>query len=186
MVKLVSRLVQGVGINDSKYTWVDGQKCPFYSRWQDMLKRCYSASYHKKKPSYIGCYVCDEWLTFSKFKKWMRTQDWQGKHLDKDLISEGNLVYSPDTCLFLSPEVNQFINTGGKRNGLLMGVTWIEEKNRFRAQVGGKGYIGHYNTEKEAHRAYCEAKRNLAVDLAKSQDPRVSELLLKRFGGVIK
>jgi hypothetical protein len=115
------RKVCGVGINDSptpinkrntlphpkgkqiqKTVWA----CPFYIVWADMLKRCYSPKYLAKYPSYKGCTVCEEWLHFSKFKSWMEQQDWESKELDKDIMVEGNKTYSPNTCLFVSKEVN--------------------------------------------------------------------------------
>ena len=108
------RLVYGVGINDADYVvqkwetigYVNGKQkqkliwiCPYYSAWKSMLKRCYSSKYQDKRPTYKGCSVSDEWLTFSVFKVWMEKQDWEGKQLDKDLLFEGNKIYSADTCV---------------------------------------------------------------------------------------
>ena len=108
--------VYGVGTNDAGYAiqvmesvrGANGKPkqriiwfCPFYRRWVHMLERCYSERYQEKKPTYIGCTVCEEWLRFSNFKSWMETQDWEGKHLDKDLLVEGNKIYSPDTCILV-------------------------------------------------------------------------------------
>lgn len=103
------RKVQGVGIMDADYIvdvreyWVENGKrksrlvwsCPFHRKWSDMLVRCYSPKRLEYRQSYAGCYVCDEWLTFSNFKSWMEKQDWEGKHLDKDLLQTGSKVYSP-------------------------------------------------------------------------------------------
>ena len=80
--------VYGVGINDADYTIKptienNRSKCMYYEKWIKMLQRCYSKSYQEKHPSYKGCSVCEEWLTFSNFKAWMETQDWKGKSLDK-------------------------------------------------------------------------------------------------------
>lgn len=123
-----NKLVYGVGVNDADYVvqkferigyeagkiklnlvWV----CPYYSIWMAMLKRCYSAKYQESRPTYTGCTVATEWLTFSNFKSWMEKQDWQNKHLDKDLLFEGNKVYNSDTCMFVTQLVNSFINNGG-------------------------------------------------------------------------
>lgn len=106
--------VCGVGINDSDYVvqkketikGIDGKRkqrlvwiCPYYRAWQSMLVRAYSKSYHKRRPTYIGCSVSEEWKTFSNFKSWMEGQVWEGKQLDKDLLVEGNKVYSEETCV---------------------------------------------------------------------------------------
>lgn len=83
-------------------------RCPFYIKWHSMLRRCYSEVFHKNQVNYQGCVVCENWLTFSNFKSWMETQDWQGKELDKDILGNGKL-YSPETCCFVSKELNSFI-----------------------------------------------------------------------------
>ena len=87
------KLIHGVGINDADYvvekketiSHVNGKRkqkttwiCPFYRAWKCMLTRCYSATYQERKPTYRGCSVSEEWLTFSNFKSWMEKQDFQG------------------------------------------------------------------------------------------------------------
>lgn len=78
------KLVYGVGINDADYPttqrekvngeWKITWRCLYYDRWVSMLTRCYSSKCHEKQPTYKGCSVCDEWLTFSNFRKWMEQQ----------------------------------------------------------------------------------------------------------------
>ena len=99
------RLIQGVGTNDANYTVKISEdlprlpngkrrrkvvwRCPYYSRWESMLSRVYSKNYHLRRPTYKGCSVCEEWLLFSNFKKWVDEQpcgDWENRHLDKDLL----------------------------------------------------------------------------------------------------
>ena len=109
------KLVCGVGINDADYAvqkletvgYADGKRkqrlvwvCPYYQTWIDMLKRCYSDKLQERQPTYKGCSVSEEWLTFSAFKVWMEKQDFERKQLDKDLLFEGNKVYSAETCVF--------------------------------------------------------------------------------------
>ena len=105
------KLVYGVGINDADYQvnpTIDGSRvmCPAYSAWHSMIERCYSEKYHDKKPTYKECYVCDEWLYFLKFKSWMEKQDYKGKELDKDILIQGNKVYSPETRIFVDKTIN--------------------------------------------------------------------------------
>lgn len=188
------RLVYGMGINDADYPVFHINKddngctsrgfCPFYKRWSDMLRRCYSNKY----PSYVGCEVCDEWLVFSNFKSWMETQDWEGKDLDKDLLIEGNKVYSPDTCVFIHPSINNFlINNGASRGLYPIGVSTAN--GRFKAECnnplkGKKEYLGYYDTPEEAHQVYLEYKSKLAVQIANSDyvtDERVKQALLNRY-----
>jgi hypothetical protein len=106
-----NRLVFGVGKNDADYVVheeINGKRvmCPFYSVWSSMIRRCYSSVFHSKKPTYKNCFVAKEWLTFSTFKNWMRSQKWEGRELDKDILKIGNKLYSPDTCVFVTREVN--------------------------------------------------------------------------------
>lgn len=116
----VPKLVCGVGINDADYVFqkwetiiVNGKRkqkliweCDFYRTWKSMLARCYSIKTQERQPTYKGCSVSDEWLTFSVFKNWMEKQDWEDKQLDKDLLFEGNKVYSSETCVFVTRMVS--------------------------------------------------------------------------------
>ena len=142
------KLVCGVGINDSDYATrkfetivVNGKQkrkliwaCPFYQTWKSMLERCYSTKYQDKYPTYKGCSVSKEWLTFSNFRAWMMTQDWQNNQLDKDLLFEGNKVYSSETCVFVSGIVNNFtIDRGASRGEFLIGVAWHNPAEKFQS-----------------------------------------------------
>ena len=92
-------------IRDEQGEILDSYKC-----WNSMLKRCYSAKYQEKYPTYKDCRVCDKWLYYSNFKKWYDTNYYEinnkTSQLDKDILIKGNKMYSPDTCVF----VPQFIN----------------------------------------------------------------------------
>lgn len=180
------RPVFGVGINDANYITqsnVNGkvEVCPYYTKWCGMIKRCYSKKYKEKYPTYIGCSIVNEWLTFSNFKKWMERQDWKGMELDKDLRFQGNKIYSPETCLFVSQAVNSLFigRTGGN---LKKGVSWHEKTGRFHARVtvnGKKKSLKYFDTEEEANSAYAEAKRKNVIRVAGEQkDPRVKLSLL--------
>lgn len=84
------QLVEGIGINDANYfvaPRVNGSRtvCPFYQRWHDMLKRCYSLKCQTDCPTYAGCKVIVGWHSFTAFKAWMMQQDWKNKHLDKGI-----------------------------------------------------------------------------------------------------
>ena len=196
-------LIFNVGINDADYvttkyeyyTNEDGKRkkrliwvCPYSRRWKNMLERCYSEKYQQRSPTYRGCSVCDEWLTFSKFKEWMVTQDWEGKTLDKDILYPGNKVYSPETCVFISRQVNSFVvECGAARGEYPIGAIWDIGTNRFRAscsciETGKIKFLGHYNTWEESHAAWLQFKLKQAKLLAEQQsDPRVAEALIKRY-----
>lgn len=188
-----AKKVRGVGVNDAGYqviTASNGKRltCPYYQKWACMLTRCYSEKYQSSYPSYAGCSVCDEWLYFSVFKSWMERQDWHGKHLDKDLLVKGNKVYSPESCIFVTEEVNNFItDRSGDRGPWPVGVDLNKKSGKFRAKCSdlGKGikHIGMYETPEQAHIAYSEYKKSIARDLASLQDDtRVRNAILRFYG----
>lgn len=190
---MTKKLVFGIGLNDVDYhvySKVNGKTviCHYYATWKHMLERCYCKKYLSKKPTYEGCEVCDEWLRLSIFKKWMETQDWEGKQLDKDLLLKGNKVYSPETCIFVEKSLNSFLTeNNAKRGGSLIGVSRAGYINKFRAQCGdyfggGKSYLGVFDSEIEAHAAWKKRKHEIACQLADLQtDERVAKALRERY-----
>lgn len=196
------KLVHGVGINDANYAIekketieVNGKKkqkrvwfCPYYRSWESMLSRCYSVKYQEKHPTYAGCTVVAEWLTFSNFKTWMESQVWEGKQLDKDLLFQGNKVYGPNTCVFVSRMVNMFTTDRGNARGeWLIGVSWHKGANKFQSKCRNpftkkRENLGYFTYEHEAHEAWLKRKRELARLLAAEQsDERAAKALINRY-----
>jgi len=194
-MKKINKLVFGIGINDADYSVCSRLKgkrlwCPFYRKWMDMLRRCYSEKYQKAKPTYIGCYVTFNWLTFSIFKAWMEQQDWQGKELDKDLLCPGNKLYSPETCVFVDRKVNGFLlESNASRGEYPIGVIYQKEKltNKFKVLcrsvlTSKQKYLGYFSTPEEAHQAWLAFKLEQAHLLAAQQsDLRVAKALIDRY-----
>lgn len=196
------KLVCGVGINDVKHvpctnedqlssgvvSSIGSNKCIFYRLWAHMLARCYSDKVQKLHPTYIGCSVCEEWLTFSNFKAWVISQDWEGKQMDKDILFPGNKVYCPEACVFVNARTNVFILEGrGKNSAWPIGVSFYKRYGRFMSQcssvVTGKDtFLGYFDTPEEAHQAWLTFKLEQAKILASEQDdPRVAEALIYRY-----
>lgn len=200
------KLVWGVGINDADYVtqrfettspdrYVNGQlkqklvwRCPYYNTWKNMLKRCYSEKEKEIFPTYKGCTVSEEWKLFSNFRKWMVEQDWEGMHLDKDLLIRGNKVYSEETCVFVTEQVNAFINERGKARGECpIGVSWSKAAGKFQARCCNpftkKGeYFGLFVCPWEAHSVWLSKKLGHAYALAAIQtNPRVAKALIDRY-----
>ena len=196
------KLVFGVGINDADYAvteWetieVNGVRkqqcvwyCPYYRSWVEMLRRCYSTKYQETRQTYKGCIVSDEWLTFSNFKSWMEFQDFEGMQLDKDILFEGNKVYSAETCVFVTKTVNMFItDSGASRGEWLIGVNWHKATSKFVSQCNNpftkkREHLGLFDCEIEAHQAWLNRKLELATLLAAEQtDERVAKALIARY-----
>lgn len=184
-----NKLIFGVGINDSDYnieTIVDGKRilCKYYQTWHSMLRRCYSSIYQAKCPTYIGCTVVEEWFNFSIFRNWMMLQDWKGKQLDKDLLFQGNKVYSSETCLFVTNSINSlFIKSDGSRGQYKIGVSFKKETGKYQANCNVKGklkFLGYYLTEEEAHTVYKIFKTAHIRTIALEQsDIRLKEAMLR-------
>lgn len=197
------KLVCSVGINDADYDvqkfetigYADGKQkrkkvwaCHYYQTWRNMLVRCYSDKYQEKRPTYAGCTVSDDWLTFSNFKTWMEKQEWEGKHLDKDLLFEGNKVYSHEACVFVTQTVNSFTtDSGAARGEWLIGVCWRKDLGKFHSKCCNpftkkREHLGYFTCEQEAHQAWLRRKLELAHDLSAVQtDPRVAKALIERY-----
>lgn len=189
----MTKLVHGAGLNDANYkvtTYINGRQfmCPFYDRWKSMLERCYSLKFQSKNPSYVGCIVCDEWLTFSNFKKWMESQGWEGKELDKDLLVKGNKLYSAETCIFIDKEINQFTNERKSARGEWpLGVCFNNWHNKlvvFCQNPFNKKQenLGYFDCPNQAHETWRARKHWLACQLADLQtDQRVAAALRTRY-----
>ena len=185
------RLIQGVGINDADYlvTYKDEhgqlQTCPLYSTWASLLNRCFNPKLHAKRPSYIGCTLHEPWKTFSQFRVWMERQDWQGKHLDKDLLAWDSKHYSPSTCLFISAELNNLLTLRRNHRGdLPLGVsrTTIKGYEYFVASCsfyGKQKRLGYFKTPEDAAAKYREERLKYIAELAgREKDPRIRQALL--------
>lgn len=162
------RGVYGVGINDYDGSTV---KLLSYSKWNNMLMRCYDRNYHKKKPTYSDCFVCDEWLLFSNFKKWFDEHYIDGYVLDKDILIKGNKVYSPDTCCFVPSALNSLLTKRDFHRGSYPIGVQKPPRGRFLASIhinGKTTKIGRFDTIEEAFAAYKQAKEKHIKEVAQS------------------
>lgn len=183
----MAKLVYGVGINDAGYvviSRINGKRkhCRIYDTWRSMLKRCYSEKTQLKQPTYKGCTVAPEWHRFSNFKAWNDQQAYtKGMQLDKDIIYPGNKVYSPETCVYVSSELNNlFIRSSTIRGEYPIGVHKKHEcrNKKFHARIKINGKItslGLYHTPEEAHEVYVQAKIKYIQDyyLIEQTDQRI-------------
>lgn len=190
-------LVCGIGFNDADYPVapvINGKQvpCPFYRAWGSMLNRCYGHKYKSRNKTYSECVVCDEWLTFSNFKLWMKTQDWQGNQLDKDILISGNKVYSPETCVFVDSITNSFTSDhSASCKGLPIGVTFNKRMMKFQAQCSNpftkkRGHVGYFDCPQKAHQAWLSVKSVFACKIASMQmDERVASALILRYSTAV-
>ena len=139
-----------------------------YTIWHSMLQRSYDSNYHKKEPTYKSVVVYEEWHNFQNFAEWFYTKsDYQeGWHLDKDLLSTDNKIYSQATCLFIPRKLNNFLanvqlnNTSG-----YTGVSWYKPTNKWAARIyvdEKPKHLGYYTNKQIAALMYKLARRKEA------------------------
>lgn len=200
--KMKNKLVYGWGINDveyavTKYEVIDGKEkitwtCPYYEDWSKMIQRCFDEKRIARFPTYKNCTICEEWKHLSNFIKWVDSQpnrDWQNCVLDKDLLISGNKHYSPNTAVYVTPNLNGFILDSNKSRGeLMIGVTTADSKrNPYRSRCRNPfnrecEYLGLFESEVAAHLAWKNKKHEHACKLAELQeDNRVAKRLREMY-----
>lgn len=137
-----------------------------YDKWAYMLNRCYNPYKLNKKQIYIDCYVCDEWHNFQNFAEWYEENYYECNeelHLDKDILIKGNKIYSPQTCIFIPHEINEYFS-GINR---IKGYRIINNKYIAYMQIDKKQkYLGSYKTKEEAISVYVTEKEKYIKILA--------------------
>lgn len=173
------KLVHGIGLNNAPWlSYSNGKQTPAYSVWTRMLKSCYSAINLVKRPTYTGCSVSPEWLYFSNFESWFTKHHVAGYHLDKDLLVQGNRVYSAETCVFVPPALNYLLlDRRGARGLYPLGVS--SHKDLFMARIVRYGHqtnLGYSKTPQLAHKQWQLAKADYIANYP-VDDPRVRHAL---------
>ena len=164
----------GWGVNDATYNVSSRSApcCPIYRVWASMVTRVKNPAKQLISPAYVGTDICEEWRSFMSFRAWMIEQEWEGNHLDKDILEPGCRIYSPQTCAFVPAYVNLLTTGCTRKLNNPIGVTFEPESSKlrpFRAKVstGRKGVtrrLGHFETALEAHSAWQIAKAQVAED----------------------
>lgn len=161
------RLIYGYGINDSEgpHTFI----CPETGKkirerhnlkWAIMQGRCLSERIKREKPAYRDAHYCPEWRWSSVFEPWSHEQERilgmniRKLELDKDIFGTGDSLYSPETCVYVTKNMNNFFK-GNKRNPenahLPVGVYLHHKRRTPRYQVQLKGqHVGIFGSIEEA------------------------------------
>lgn len=149
---------------------IDGKDTEVYRCWYGILKRCYNEKFHVKHPTYIGTKICEEWKDFQVFAEWFDNNYIDGYHLDKDLLSNGEKIYSPSTCIFLPSKVNGFLANKHRNNKTgYIGVSWQGIRGKYRAsgksfRTSRSKHIGYFNRPRVAAKAYKVFRAKQALE----------------------
>lgn len=131
-------------------------RCPTYVAWSNAISRGFSYEKKLKYPPYKDVTVCSEWLLFSNFRNWWVENSVRGWELDKDILQKGNLVYCPDSCIYVPGHTNNLLlDHAGARGDYPLGVN--RYRNKFRSHINTGGclkYLGYFNTPEQAHKAW--------------------------------
>lgn len=108
-------------------------KRTIYMLYRGIIRRCYYTEDNAYKYyGSRGVKVCYEWRhNYKRFYKWCMENGWEkGLQLDKDIKGNGKL-YSPNKCLFVTPEENLRIRSNVKLilfNGEMLTIPEISRK----------------------------------------------------------
>lgn len=148
--------------------------------WRFMIERCYNVkhdSYHLYGGN--GVTVSERWLCCENFIKDLpKIKGYDEKlfndgklQLDKDIENyingKENKEYSLANCRFVSKKVNHQEMLARRKQSTssrYVGVTKLKKDGKWQASISYKGkniYIGRFSTEKEAHIAYENKKKEL-------------------------
>lgn len=184
------KTIYGVGFigKGEHLPYVNKERTEAYNHWSKSMERCYSESYQKVQPSYVGCTVSDEWHNFQVFGDWKESNEYYqlGFQLDKDILVKGNKIYSPDTCCFLPPILNSILGDSKVRRGCSpKGTYYDKDRDSYLSSISlnnVKTFLGYYKSPEEAFYTYKEAKEKYIKEVAttyKDQiDSRAYEALM--------
>lgn len=142
-------------------------------RYTKMLERCKEGGREQRlHPSYVG--TTNGFRDFQEFVEWSMAEygynvrePYKDKeryyNLEKDILSSGAKVYSPDTCLFVPITINNFLCLKGADRGKYPIGCWFNKRsNAFESGctmgTGRQEFLGFYDNPMDAHAAWQKAK----------------------------
>lgn len=143
------------GINDMPMGYTrTAEGGQVYHLWYRILRRCYDAKQLRRTrgKSYANVKVCDRWFSLRNFaediKKLSNYDEWLCNptiQLDKDINSNGEHIYSPETCTFVSRTENM-----REMNNRCQTVKIAQEASKAKYQLKKGNEVQIFNTEKGA------------------------------------
>ena len=153
-----------LGCNDAEAT----RDNYIYSKWANMMQRCYDEETHRLKPYYALCTAEIEWLNFSNYREWHK-ENMMGDRkvdLDKDVLVQGNTVYGSETCTLIPHFTNTLFEERGADTNIVLNNT--TGKYGVTMSVLGKNEdVGTFDTEEEARQGYIDYKQDYIWNYAK-------------------
>lgn len=164
-----------------------------YKAWDCMLNRCHSEKHKNRHPSMLKSNCCVEWYNCQDFCHWYTSQKgwnepkWQ---LDKDLLGNGEMTYSPETCAIVPPIINtalRFLNSGDRnKSGLPHGVCYLKKSNYYITDCKEYGQTGkpktmYFRNEQDAFFWFKDKKEAYLKAMAKDFRDRIEERVFNKL-----
>lgn len=169
-----------VGVGDYSPT-INNVDTKEYSKWSNMLERCYSDKYRHKHPTYEDCFTDEYFHNFQNFAKWYEKNYYEIENeemcLDKDILIKGNKIYSPATCIFVPKRINSLFTKNDKYRGdFPIGVSYYEDRDKYMASCHSM-FLGYYDTIELAFLAYKNYKERLVKQVADEYKDKIPKEL---------
>lgn len=139
-----------------------------YSKWANMMQRCYDEETHRLKPYYAPCTAEIEFQNFSNYREWHKENAMGDRKvdLDKDILLPGNTVYGSETCSLIPHFTNTiFENRGSDTNIVLNNDT--SKYDVTMSILGKREEVGSFDTEEEAKQGFINYKQDYIRKYAK-------------------
>lgn len=168
------RTLYGIGYLGCNDSLIDKDNY-IYSKWANMMQRCYDPNTHKLKPYYAQCTVDIEWHNFSNYREWHKenAMDDRKVDLDKDILIPGNTVYGSETCTLVTHFANTIFET---TRGMESNIVKNNDTGKYDVSMtilGTKKEVGSFDTEEEATQGFFDYKNDYITEFAKNSKGKV-------------
>lgn len=162
------RTLFGIGYLGCNDSFADGDNY-IYSKWANMMQRCYDEKTHRLKPYYALCTAEIEFQNFSNYREWHKENAMGDRKvdLDKDLLVHGNTVYGSETCTLIPHFTNTLFE---ERRGTDTNIVLNNNTGKYDVTMsilGKNEKVGTFDTEEEARQGFIDYKQDYIRKFAK-------------------
>lgn len=172
------KTIDDIEINQEYYEYPNKARSKAYAIFIGIYNRCYKRDiYTNYHDCYEGATICQEWLDNPElFIDWYLDHYYPVKDevmaVDKDILGNGSMMYSPQTCCIVPQTINTMMANSKKHNNqnwkaaadLPLGVRYNEETHMYYGEITPFGHeesvpLAEWNTPEEAFDEYKVIKK---------------------------